>query len=254
MRKALALFSVFLSGCMSTSPYDRPNPDFVVIFNDKQFNNAPTLNNEFKAANKLLLVGVSNQHSAKQTSKDLKSVVDVFDDDKDVYIAYRITNLPTENRVVEIFDASHHQVPVLLSNLKQGSLDQYGRWFSESEMRRFESTLFNKSVTLTDYFSVQGQLADLLKNFGWTLLDSGQFMTSDNSAFFPKNIELNVTTLEPMKASRTEVSELIKAWSSHYKGLFIDYQFSIDIASQTVSYEKKPTLTQQTKELIDAVL
>ena len=255
MRLSVFLFGLILSGCNSTPLIDRPNPDFVVKFDDdKKFNNSPFLQKEFEAANKVLLVGVSDKYSAKKTSEDLLSIVDTFDDNKDVYIAYRITNLPTETRIVEIFDASHHKIPVLLANLSSGSLDQYGRFFSETEMRRFESALYSKSVTLTDYFSVQGQLADLLKNFGWILLDSGQFMDSDNAKYLPKNIELNVTTLEPMKATKVEIRQLIKAWSSHYNNLFNGYQFSIDIATQTVTYEKIPTLSDQAKELINAVL
>ncbi|MBB1334006.1 hypothetical protein [Pseudoalteromonas sp. SR41-6] len=240
-----------LTACTSVETLDRPNPDYVVTFNDMSFNNSPTLIKEFEASQRLLLVGVSDKNSAHKASEDLKSVIATFDEDKDLYVAYRITNMPTETRVVEIFDASDIYVPSLLANLKTGSIDQYGRWFSESEMRRFESEIYSKSISLSDYFTLQSQLAALLQNFGWSLLDFGAFVSTEHTPYFPKNIKFEATTLEPMKATKSEVGSLIRSWSSNYKDLYENYLFEIDIATQTVSYEKKKTNIETLKEQID---
>lgn len=251
LRTISLTFAGLLTACTSVSEFDRPNPDFVVTFDDSAFNNAPTLIKEFEASHRLLLVAVSDKESAHKASADLKSVIEPFEHTKDIYVAYRITNLPTEIRAVEIFDASDSNVPVLLANLKSGSIDQYGRWFSESEMRRFESELYSKSVTLTEYFTLQSQLAALLQNFGWTLLDFGAFLSPEHAPYFPKNLKLEVTTLEPMKATKKEVESLIHSWAANYSGLNDNYDFEIDIATQTVSYKKKSTYVEQVQEQLD---
>ncbi|MAD89069.1 MAG: hypothetical protein CMK64_05150 [Pseudoalteromonas sp.] len=254
LKKLVIGISLICSGCTTLDVVeDRPTPDFVVKFEKAEFNNSPILLREFQAANKLLLVAVTNKEQAQKASKDLKSIINTFDDEKNIYVAYRLTNLPSEYRIVEIFDASDSDIPKLLSSLKEGSIDQYGRWFSESEMQRFESTVYSKSVKLSGYLSVQAQLAELLQNFGWTLLDFGVFMTSEHTPHFPKDLMLEVTTLEPMKATEKEVKSIIKAWSDSYPNLTEQYQFSVDVATQTVSYEKKKTILDKARLTIDEI-
>ncbi|KZN63386.1 hypothetical protein [Pseudoalteromonas luteoviolacea] len=254
LKKLVIGISLICAGCTTLDVVvDRPNPDFVVKFEKEKFNNSHILLREFQASNKLLLVAVTNKEQAHKASKDLKSIIDTFDNEKNIYVAYRQTNLPSEYRVVEIFDTSDKDVPELLGALKQGSIDEYGRWFSESEMQRFESTVYSKSVQLSGYLSVQAQLADLLQNFGWTLLDQGAFMTSEHAPYFPKKLMLEITTLEPMKATRSEAEAITKAWSDSYQNLTDQYQFFFDVATQTVSYVKKETILEKARFTIDEI-
>ena len=207
MRKVTLGACFLLSACTTVPELDRPNPDYVVKFDSLAFNNAPTLISEFQASNKLLLVAVTNKEQAQKASKDLQSVINAFDDDKDIYVAYRLTNLPSEFRLVEVFDASDSDIPKLVNDLRHKSVDEFGRFFSESEMRRFEADVYNKSIALTSYTTLQSQLAALLKSFGWTLLDFGAFQNSNFITYLPVDVELTATTLEPM-ATKDEVSEV----------------------------------------------
>ena len=54
-----------------------------------------------------------------------------------------------------------------------------------------------------------------------------------------------------MKATKKEVESLIHSWAANYSGLNDNYDFEIDIATQTVSYKKKSTYVEQVQEQLD---